>query len=121
MKASKVISQLEMHENKYSTALIMRSTTYNLDDLEEMDLGGTFAIWNYEARRFMRIWKEAGTFSVHKKELGLTSPSVMALAMIGVTKQKKVQPFALMAYSSTSSSYSTKLEVSNAQSVVHLV
>ncbi|GJY15658.1 ribonuclease H-like domain-containing protein [Tanacetum coccineum] len=51
MKASKVISQLEMHENKYSTALIMRSTTYNLDDLEEMDLGGTFATRECRALR----------------------------------------------------------------------
>ncbi|GJZ48080.1 hypothetical protein Tco_0601912 [Tanacetum coccineum] len=61
------------------------------DDLEEMDLRWNIAMPDMRARKFLEYyWKRSGYAT--KKELYL---SVMALAMIGVTKQMKVQPISL--------------------------
>ncbi|GKB15608.1 hypothetical protein Tco_0849531 [Tanacetum coccineum] len=74
-------------------------------DLEEIDLRWNIAMLTMRARRFLKnTGRKLGMAT--KKELGLTSPrkllqmpeclSVMALAMIRVTKQKKVQPILLL-------------------------
>ncbi|GJX18780.1 hypothetical protein Tco_0221457 [Tanacetum coccineum] len=73
------------------------------DDLEEMDLRWNIAMLTMRARRFLKNTgrkldmanKERIGFDKSKVESVSTYLSVMALAMIGVTKQKKVQPILL--------------------------
>ncbi|GJU82225.1 putative ribonuclease H-like domain-containing protein [Tanacetum coccineum] len=66
-------------------------------DLEEMDLRWNIAMLTIRARRFLKNTRRK-MYIANKERIGFDKSkclSVMALAMIGVTKQKKVQPILL--------------------------
>ncbi|GJZ68140.1 putative ribonuclease H-like domain-containing protein [Tanacetum coccineum] len=105
-RLQKLISQREMHGEVISQEDINQNIPQldnedlqqiDLDDLEEMDLRWNIAMLSMRAKKFLKNTRRKLDMT-NKERIGYDKSkclSVMALAMIGVTKQKKVQPILL--------------------------